>query len=404
MPSQTRRTSADVATTGVEAGSTEVEGVEGGLDEGRGNGFAQEEMARQQGETVNGSLYMKRGASGVQVMGLQRLLNRVANAGLAVDGSFGRLTAAAVRAFQAAQGLVADAIVGPNTAEKLNGASPGAADASGADRAQGGQDTEAPGTGSTEEQEQAQAEGPGVTGEPALSFNSRGAIVTSLQRILNSKGATIEVDGVFGAQTDYAVRAFQRANGLGVDGVVGPNTAAVLNDAGSKAIEDNGQCGTDGQCDFDPKQFDTWREAVIGAAQSHMGAPYYWGADGPSMFDCSGFVLYVLRQDTGLISWGDDTAAGISNRVPGTSNPKKGDPVFYKGSNGITHIEFYMGSGSQTIGASGGGSRTRGDNPNARVKYGDYTRDGRSKSFGSIEGLIQQKLASQGGPGGRAQS
>jgi peptidoglycan hydrolase-like protein with peptidoglycan-binding domain len=34
----------------------------------------------------------------------------------------------------------------------------------------------------------------------------------------------IQIDGVFGPKTDDGVRAFQRAGGLAVDGIVGPLT------------------------------------------------------------------------------------------------------------------------------------------------------------------------------------
>jgi hypothetical protein len=48
--------------------------------------------------------------------------------------------------------------------------------------------------------------------------------VRSLQYLLNAHGARLDVDGVFGARTDAAVRAFQRCHGLVLDGVVGRQT------------------------------------------------------------------------------------------------------------------------------------------------------------------------------------
>lgn len=48
--------------------------------------------------------------------------------------------------------------------------------------------------------------------------------VRSLQYLLNAHGAGLAVDGVFGARTEAAVRAFQRDHALVVDGVVGEQT------------------------------------------------------------------------------------------------------------------------------------------------------------------------------------
>lgn len=48
--------------------------------------------------------------------------------------------------------------------------------------------------------------------------------VRSLQYLLNAHGARLDVDGIFGPRTDTAVRAFQRAHGLVVDGIVGSRT------------------------------------------------------------------------------------------------------------------------------------------------------------------------------------
>lgn len=64
----------------------------------------------------------------------------------------------------------------------------------------------------------------------------RGLQVSALQTILNSKGASIEVDGVYGRATRNALFNFQSTNGLQVDGVVGPNTrSALLSGKGSAA-------------------------------------------------------------------------------------------------------------------------------------------------------------------------
>lgn len=58
------------------------------------------------------------------------------------------------------------------------------------------------------------------------------ALVSQLQVALTAAGYNPgTADGTFGEQTEAAVVAFQQANGLAVDGRVGPETAAALNSA-----------------------------------------------------------------------------------------------------------------------------------------------------------------------------
>ena len=58
---------------------------------------------------------------------------------------------------------------------------------------------------------------------------STGSVVTQIQTKLKSWGYyTGNADGVFGSATETAVRAFQKKNGLTVDGKVGPATLKVL--------------------------------------------------------------------------------------------------------------------------------------------------------------------------------
>jgi peptidoglycan hydrolase-like protein with peptidoglycan-binding domain len=65
-------------------------------------------------------------------------------------------------------------------------------------------------------------------GNATLKQGSKGADVTTLQRALRAAGATITVNGLFGAETKRAVQRFQDANRIGADGIVGDETLFLL--------------------------------------------------------------------------------------------------------------------------------------------------------------------------------
>ena len=80
-----------------------------------------------------------------------------------------------------------------------------------------------------------------------LQRNSSGPKVQALQQRLSDLGFDPNgIDGHFGPGTEAAVRAFQQANGLDVDGKVGPQTSAALAAAGTGADGDGGPTNTSG--------------------------------------------------------------------------------------------------------------------------------------------------------------
>jgi peptidoglycan hydrolase-like protein with peptidoglycan-binding domain len=127
---------------------------------------------------------VKRGDNIFPVRSLQDLL-RARNHPVAVDGIFGPLTEAAVKAFQQSNGLAADGIVGPLTWPKLI------------------------------VQVQNGSTGDAVRGvQEVIKFHDQSG----------GEGPPVHVDGIFGPRTEAWVRGFQTAVGTASDGIVGPIT------------------------------------------------------------------------------------------------------------------------------------------------------------------------------------
>jgi len=101
------------------------------------------------------------------------------------------------------------------------------------------------------------------------------------------------------------------------------------------------------------------RKLALKIAFKFLGKPYLWGGDDPSGFDCSGFVIEVLKSVGTLPRKGDWTAAMLARTWTVISDPRPGDLVFWAtGTGRIIHIEMCIGKGL-AIGASGGSRNTR---------------------------------------------
>ncbi|MBR2969840.1 MAG: peptidoglycan-binding protein [Clostridia bacterium] len=155
------------------------------VGEGACNGVCQYLGVPYVARELNNYPTIRQNSSGNFVTILQYLLNQYGY-DLDIDGKFGTNTLRAVQDFQTKNKLVADGIVGKNTWSALLNINPSSFTLRRGDRSSG---------------------------------------VLFLQRLLLSYLYPItNLDGIFGPETERAVRAFQTENGLSNDGIVGRNT------------------------------------------------------------------------------------------------------------------------------------------------------------------------------------
>lgn len=158
------------------------------------------------------STTLRLGSTGSEVNLLQARLTMLKYFNDTIDGSYGTATAAAVAAFQSANGLTADGVAGPQTLRAVYASSA----------------KEAP----AEVQPTA---APVLSASGVLKIGDTGNAVKTLQRILIELGyLSGAADGIFGTKTYLALESFQRANNLTVDGVAGSATLDRLESAAAK--------------------------------------------------------------------------------------------------------------------------------------------------------------------------
>ncbi|QYH19479.1 C40 family peptidase [Corynebacterium aquatimens] len=83
-------------------------------------------------------------------------------------------------------------------------------------------------------------------------------------------------------------------------------------------------------------------QRIVEIARTKIGAPYVYGAAGPSAFDCSGFTSWVYAQAGISIPRTSSAQAAAGTRVP-LDQIQPGDIVAYYG--GASHVGIYIGDG-----------------------------------------------------------
>jgi cell wall-associated NlpC family hydrolase len=181
-----------------------------------------------------------------------------------------------------------------------------------------------------------------------------GTDVASLQRRLKAlKYFSGSATGYFGASTLSAVKEFQKRNGLSADGKVGSRTRDLLysskakvktTSTSSKPASTPSPTPTPAPAPGKP----TSASAFLTFAQAQLGKRYVRGNEGPTSFDCSGFVYYCLTQNG--VKIGRLSASGFSGVgswvAVNKSDLKPGDLLFFglHGSASVGHTGIYLGN------------------------------------------------------------
>jgi cell wall-associated NlpC family hydrolase len=101
--------------------------------------------------------------------------------------------------------------------------------------------------------------------------------------------------------------------------------------------------------------------SAVSHAMGKIGAPYRWGAEGPSAFDCSGLVQWSFKKAGINLPRTSQQQSGVGTPV-GKSDLRPGDLVFFH--RPVSHVGIYIG----------GGKIVHASNKKSPVKISDLSR------------------------------
>ena len=182
-----------------------------------------------------------------------------------------------------------------------------------------------------------------------------GMTSTAVKQVQQKLGVS-PVTGYYGPLTEAAVKTFQKAHGLEVDGQVGPLTWSRIfgTPVPASPVSTTTPTGTSTPKPTAPPKPPAYpaiiRPSVIGAnavalAAKEAGKPYLWGGSGPNSFDCSGLTMYVYKQLGVSLMRSANDQFKTTLHVP-YAKARPGDLIFFYDTTGyVYHVGIYAGNG-----------------------------------------------------------
>lgn len=162
-------------------------------------------------------------------------------------------------------------------------------------------------------------------------MGNKGKKVKLIQEWLCLHGIHIAVDGDFGYATDYAVKQFQRREGLEADGIVGQNTFSKLiqpmTDA-LKSIPTDNRSISQMVVSYAEQHLEQHPREVGGQNKGPWVRLYMKGKEGPAWPWCAGFVCFILKQACQSLNIPLPIQASLSCDILAASAKEKG--IFLK--------------------------------------------------------------------------
>jgi cell wall-associated NlpC family hydrolase len=260
----------------------------------------------------NGDTTLKKGMKHPDVAALQEKLNILGyfDEDEFID-SFGDKTEAALKAFQLEAGLKPDGVAGKETFRLLN---------------------------IKIKQNEILPE----NFEPIKEGDSGDKVVEIQKKLKNLDIYKTEISSTYNQTTIDAVMAFQKTNALPQTGIVDSATLIKLNTASNNKIADRASASRR-----------LVNAKAVDYAKKYLGAPYKWGASSGKAFDCSGYVLYIMKKFN--VNLERTASSQFQNGIKVDKDDlQAGDLVFFTTyKKGPSHVGMYIGD-NKFIHASSG--------------------------------------------------